>query len=61
MAASFSLAKAKAKGYAADMVGGMFLFLFLLGGCIPFAPFLFPFVALFGLKDKTHHRSRSRA
>ena len=58
MAASFSLAKAK--GYADDMVGGMFLFLFLLGCCIPFAPFLFPFVVLLGLKDKTQRRSRSR-
>jgi len=54
MAASFSLAKAK--GYADDMVGGLFLMLFLLGCCIPFAPFLFPIVVLFGLKDKAHRR-----
>ena len=56
MVGCFSLAKAK--GYATDMTGGIFLFLFLLGCCIPCAPFVFPVVVIFGLKDKTKRRSR---
>jgi len=56
MVGSFSLAKAK--GYGSDMMGGIFLFLFILGFCIPFAPFVFPGLVIFGLKDKAQHRSR---
>src|SRR5690242_8809946 len=56
MVGSFSLAKAK--GYGSDMMGGIFLFLFLLGFCIPIAPFVFPGLVIFGLKDKTKRRSQ---
>ena len=54
MAASFTLAKAK--GYAGDIAGGIFLFLIILGFCFPVAAFVFPAVVLFGLKDKTKER-----
>jgi len=57
MSGSFSFAKAK--GYATDMIGGIFIFLLVLGCCIPIAPFVFPAVAIFGLKDKTR-KSRRR-
>ena len=53
MVGSFNLAKAK--GYGDDQVGGVFLFLFLLGCIIPFAPCIFPLGVLF-LKDKTRRR-----
>jgi cytochrome bd-type quinol oxidase subunit 2 len=56
MVGSFSLAKAK--GYGTDMMGGLFMFLFLLGFCIPLAPFVFPGFVIFGLKDKTRKRKR---
>jgi hypothetical protein len=56
MVGSFSLAKAK--GYGSDTMGGIFLFLFLLGFCIPIAPFVFPGFVIFGLKDKMKRRSR---
>src|SRR5260370_2017536 len=54
MVGSFSLAKAK--GYDTDMMGGLFIFLFLLGFCFPVAPFVFPGFVIFGLKDKTRER-----
>jgi hypothetical protein len=56
MVGSFSLAKAK--GYGSDMMGGVFLFLFILGFCFPIAPFAMPAVVIFGLKDKTRERWR---
>ncbi len=56
MAGSLSLAKAK--GYGGDMAGGILLFLILLGFCVPISVFAFPVVVMFGLKDKTGHRSR---
>ena len=56
MIGSFSLAKAK--GYGTDMIGGLFLFLFVLGFCIPIAPMVFPGFVIFGLKDKTRERKR---
>ena len=56
MIGSFSLARAK--GHGRDTIGGIFLFLFLLGICVPIAPFLFPGFVIFGLKDKTRERSR---
>lgn len=52
---------AKAKGYDTNSIGGMFLFLMLLGFCIPLAPLIFPLGIMFGLKDKTRmHRPRRR-
>lgn len=54
MVGSFSLAKAK--GYGSDMMGAVFMLLFILGFCFPIAPFVFPAVVLFGLKDKTRER-----
>jgi hypothetical protein len=54
MISSFTLAKAK--GYAGVMAGGILLFLILLGFCFPVAAFVFPAVALFGLKDKTKEK-----
>ena len=56
MVGSFSLAKAK--GYSSDMMGAVFIFLFILGFCFPIAPFVLPAVVLFGLKDKTRERLR---
>jgi len=56
MVGSFTLARAK--GHGRDTIGGIFLFLFLLGFCVPIAPFLFPGFVIFGLKDKTRERSR---
>lgn len=56
MVGSFSLAKAK--GYGTDMMGGIFIFLFILGFCFPVAPLVFPAVVIFGLKDKTRERLR---
>ena len=56
MAGSFTLAKAK--GYEGDMVGGVFMFLLILGCCFPIAPLLFPGVVIFALKDKTRGRRR---
>lgn len=56
MVASFSLARAK--GYHSDMVGGIFLFLIILGFCFPIAPLVFPGFVIFGLKDKTRERMR---
>ena len=56
MVGSFSLARAK--GYHTDTMGGLFIFLFLLGFCFPVAPFLFPAVVIFGLKDKASERRR---
>ena len=53
---SFSLAKAK--GYSSDMIGGVFIFLVILGFCFPIALFVFPVVVLFGLNDKTRERLR---
>ncbi|HEY3864128.1 MAG TPA: hypothetical protein VGO59_19845 [Verrucomicrobiae bacterium] len=58
MAGSFSLAKAK--GYGTDIMGPVFVFLFLLGICVPLSPFLFPWVVIFGLKDKMRVRRRKR-
>ena len=57
MVGGFSLAKAK--GYDGDMVGGVFVFLYIAGFCFPLVPFIFPGVVIFGLKDKTRHRHRS--
>jgi predicted permease len=56
MVGSFSLARAK--GYSSDMMGAVFIFLFILGFCFPVAPFVFPAVVVFGLKDKTRERLR---
>ena len=56
MVRSFSLAKAK--GYSGDMMGKVFIFLFVLGFCFPIAPFVFPVVVIFGLEDKTRERLR---
>jgi hypothetical protein len=56
MVGSFSLAKAK--GHHADTVGSIFIFLFILGFCIPMAPFIFPGFVIFGLEDKTKGRRR---
>lgn len=56
MMASFTLAKAK--GYSADLAGGIFLSLIVLGFCFPIAVLLFPIVVLFGLNDKTRERLR---
>lgn len=57
MVGCFNLAKAK--GYGADQVGGMFLFLFILGCVIPIAPCIFPIGVLF-LRDKTQRPVRRR-
>ena len=54
MVASFTLAKAK--GYAGDFAGAIFLLLIVLGFCFPVAVFVFPAVVLFGLEDKTKTR-----
>ena len=40
MIGSFSLARAK--GHGRDTIGGIFLFLFLLGFCVPLAPLFSP-------------------
>jgi hypothetical protein len=56
MVGSFTLARAK--GHGRDTIGGIFLFLLLLGFCVPIAPFVFPGVVIFGLKDRTRERSR---
>lgn len=58
MIGSYSLAKAK--GYDDHTMGGVLLFLFIAGFCIPLAPFLFPGVVLFGLPDKTRGQRRRR-
>src|SRR5712691_9462715 len=51
MVGSFTLARAK--GHGRDTIGGIFLFLLLLGFCVPIAPFVFPGLVIFGLKDRT--------
>jgi hypothetical protein len=54
MVASFSLAKAR--GYASDFTGTLFLLFFIVGFCFPIAPMLFPLYIVFALKDKTRDR-----
>lgn len=58
LAATFSFAKAK--GYSADMVGGILIFLVLFALCIPCAAFVFPVAVVFGLKDRNKTRSPRR-
>ena len=54
MFASFSLARAK--GYGPDYFGAILIFLYIFAFCFPVALFVFPAVAIFGLKDKTKER-----
>ena len=54
MITSFSLTRAK--GYARDLAGSLFMLFFILGFCIPFARMLFPIYIIFALKDKTKNR-----
>jgi hypothetical protein len=56
MVASFTLAKAR--GYASDFTGTLFLIFFIIGFCFPIAPMLFPLYIIFALKDKSSDRYR---
>jgi len=56
MFASFTLARAK--GYGPDHFGAILIFLYIFAFCFPVAIFVFPVVAIFGLKDKAKERRR---
>jgi hypothetical protein len=51
---------AKAKGYHPDMLGPVFVFLYIVGLCFPVVFFGFPLFVILGLKDKTLPRKRRR-
>ena len=48
----------RAKGYPRDHAGSMFLFLMIVGFCVPIAVFVLPAVALFGLDDRSGKKKR---